>query len=263
MNAPRPGSAANNPAPPRGRERLDCLLVARRLVASREQAQRLIRTGDVLVSDVPADKPGRLVPLDAPIRIRNQERFVSRGGLKLEGAFAAWPDLSAEGLVCLDVGSSTGGFTDCLLQHGAASVYAIDVGRAQLHERLRRDPRVVLREETNARYLSPDDFDPRPTRGVTDVSFISLKLILPAMHRVLLPGSQVVALVKPQFEAGRADIGKGGVVRDPAVRQRVLGEILSFARTALRWTPLATEVSPLRGPAGNVEFLARFLLPPA
>ena len=263
MNAPRPESAANSPHPPRGRERLDCLLVARHLVESREQAQRLIRTGDVLVADVPADKPGRLVPLDAPVRIRNQERFVSRGGLKLEGAFSAWPDLSAEGLVCLDVGSSTGGFTDCLLQHGAASVYAIDVGRAQLHERLRRDPRVVLREETNARYLSPDDFDPRPTLGVTDVSFISLKLILPAMHRVLLPGSQVVALVKPQFEAGRTDIGKGGVVRAPAVRQRVLDGILAFARDTLGWTPLATGTSPLRGPAGNVEFLARFLLPPA
>jgi 23S rRNA (cytidine1920-2'-O)/16S rRNA (cytidine1409-2'-O)-methyltransferase len=241
------------------KERLDLLLVRRGLVESREKAQRLVRTGDVLVDDVPVDKPGKPVAVDAAIRVRNQMRFVSRGGEKLEAAFVRWPEtVAAEGKVGLDVGSSTGGFTDCLLRHGAKKVYAIDAGRGQLHARLLADPKVDSREETNARHLEAADFDPRPEIGVTDVSFISLKLILPAMDRVLVPGSVVVALIKPQFEAGKEFVGRGGVVRDEAVRERVCNEIRTFAAEELGWENLGLIPSPLLGPAGNREFLALF-----
>jgi len=241
------------------KERLDLVLVRRGLAESREKAQRLVRTGNVLVDDVPVDKPGRTVAEDAAIRIRHQMRFVSRGGEKLEAAFRQWPDIvTAEGKTGLDVGSSTGGFTDCLLQHGAEKVYAIDAGRGQLHARLLADGRVVSREETNARHLAAEDFSPRPDIGVTDVSFISLKLILPAMDRVLLPGSVVVALIKPQFEAGREHIAKGGVVRDEAVREEVCRSVRAFARDTLGWEDLGCIPSPLLGPAGNKEFLALF-----
>jgi 23S rRNA (cytidine1920-2'-O)/16S rRNA (cytidine1409-2'-O)-methyltransferase len=192
---------------------------------------------------------------DARIERRATERFVGRGGEKLEEAFRVF-SLDVHGQVCLDVGASTGGFTDCLLQHGAARVYAVDVGRAQLDDRLRRRPEVISREGCNARYLMREDF-PEPIRFATaDVSFISLTRILPALRRVLEPDSRIVTLIKPQFEAGRSDVGRGGVVRDPDVHRRVVEEIRCFgeAEVGLRW--LGVCPSPIRGPAGNIEFLA-------
>lgn len=248
------------PAPPKAKKvRLDLLLVASGLVESREKAQRLVLAGEVLVNDAPATKPGHLVPSDAALRIRHPEPFVSRGGLKLQEAFDRFP-FRVDGARCIDVGASTGGFTDCLLQHGAESVIAVDVGRSLLHPRIASDPRVTVLDSTNARYLAPDALPPGPlpTVAVTDVSFISLKLILPAIDRVLQSGGQIVALVKPQFEAGRAEVGKGGVVRDPAVRRRILSDILDFASTTLGWTVLDSCPSPIKGPAGNVEYLAWF-----
>jgi len=239
--------------------RIDQLLVQRGLVESREKAQRLILAGKVRIGDRLASKPGHTVATDAEIAIEAPERFVSRGGEKLEAAFAHW-NLCVENAICLDVGASTGGFTDCLLQHGAARVYAVDVGHNQLHARLRADPRVVAMDGVNARALDPALFPDVPTVAVADASFISLALLLPAIKRVLAPGSLVVTLIKPQFEAGREDVKKGGVVRDPAVHQRVVehiraeGEALGF-----RWEGVIE--SPLRGPAGNIEFLAHWTSP--
>ena len=198
------------------------------------------------------------MPPEAVLEVEAPPRFVSRGGEKLEGAFAAFPEWSVEGRVCLDVGSSTGGFTDCMLQHGAARVMAIDVGTNQLAYRLRTDPRVWVRENFNARNLTIADLPERPSRAVTDVSFISLKLILPPMADVLLPGGEMVSLVKPQFEAGRGQ-APGGVVSDPAVRQRVLEDISAFGEQTLGLTLLGTAESPIRGrEKGNVEYLAHW-----
>jgi len=241
-----------------GKTRLDRLMVERGLAESRERAQRLILAGAVLVDDRPGVKAGHLVDGDAAVRVRGGERFVGRGGLKLEEAFRTWGEagLSAEGKRCADIGASTGGFTDCLLQHGAAWVAAVDVGRGQLHPRVANDPRVDVRDGVNARHLEAGALGPGVTLAVTDVSFISLKLILPAIDRVLEPGGEVVALIKPQFEAGRADVGKGGVVRDVAVRERVAAEIREFGERELGWTWLGRCTSPIRGPAGNVEFLS-------
>ena len=197
--------------------RLDQLLVARGLVASRTVAQALVLEGKVRVAGQVERKAARMLSDDAAVAVEAPPRFVSRGGEKLEGAFAAFPGWTVEGLVCLDVGSSTGGFTDCLLQHGAARVMAVDVGTNQLAYKLRVDPRVWGRENFNARHLTANDLPERPARAVTDVSFISLRLILPPMADVLLPGGEIVSLVKPQFEAGRGQ-APGGVVSDPAVR---------------------------------------------
>lgn len=235
--------------------RLDLLLVRRGFAESREKAQRLILAGSVRVDGHPQTKPGHEFPDDAPIAVAAPERFVGRGGDKLEAAFQTFP-LNVEGLVCLDVGASTGGFTDCLLQHGARLVYAVDVGRAQLHERLRSDPRVVIKDRVNARYLDPADFPERPAFGVVDVSFISLTTVLPAITRVLASPSGLVTLIKPQFEAGRERVGKGGVVRDPAVHEDVIARVRGFGESelGLRWRGLRE--SPLKGPAGNTEFLA-------
>jgi len=194
------------------------------------------------------------------LEVEAPPRFVSRGGDKLQGAFETWPDLSPAGLVCIDIGSSTGGFTDCLLQHGAEKVYAVDVGKGQLHWDLRNHAQVVVMEETNARYLEAASFDPRPAFGVTDVSFISLTLILPAAARVLLPGSVFISLIKPQFEAGAKNLRKGVVV-DEAVRQEVVERIRAFGETELGWRCGGIVPSPLKGPAGNVEFLALWTLP--
>ena len=238
------------------RTRLDLLLVRRGLAESREKAQRLVLAGEVLVDDAPAAKPGHEVPDDCALRVRRPERFVGRGGYKLEEAFARFPTLSATGKICVDVGASTGGFTDCLLQHGAAKVYAVDVGQSQLHSRLAADPRVVVRDGCNARHLQPGDLPEAPELAVTDVSFISLRLILPAIDRVLAPGGEVVALVKPQFEAGREEVGKGGVVRDPALRLRIVERIREFGVQTLGWQWLDFCPSPIQGPAGNVEFLS-------
>lgn len=240
--------------------RLDVLLATRGLAESREKAQRLIRAGQVRVNGQVMSKPGLQFPEDSEVEIESLPRFVSRGGDKLMGAFEAWPDLNPAGCVCIDIGSSTGGFTDCLLQHGAEKVYAVDVGKGQLHWDLRNDARVVVMEETNARYLEAETFDPRPAFGVTDVSFISLTLILPAVARVLLPGGTFVSLIKPQFEAGAANLRKGVVV-DEAVRQEVVERIRRFGIEDLGWSCVGIVPSPLRGPAGNVEFLARWRLP--
>ena len=239
-----------------GRSRLDALLFARGLAPSRTAAQALVLAGKVRVDGRVETKCGRAVAEDATVEVEAPQRFVSRGGEKLEGAFEKFPGWTVEGLVCLDVGSSTGGFTDCMLQHGAARVMAVDVGTNQLAYKLRSDPRVWVRENFNARYLTVADIPERPARAVTDVSFISLRLILPPMAEVLLPGGEIVSLVKPQFEAGRGE-APGGVVKDPAVRERALSGILDFGRGELGLELLGVEESPIRGrEKGNIEYLA-------
>jgi 23S rRNA (cytidine1920-2'-O)/16S rRNA (cytidine1409-2'-O)-methyltransferase len=236
----------------KGKKRLDFLLVERGLAESRMQAQRLIRAGLVRVAGQVADKPGARVAAGAEITLQARPRFVSRGGEKLDAALVRF-GLDVAGVVAADVGASTGGFTDCLLQHGASRVYAIDVGYGQLAWRLRNDSRVVVMERTNARYL---ESLPEPVDLVTaDVSFISLSLILPAAVRWLNPSAgRVVALIKPQFEAGRREVGKGGVVRDTGVHRRVVEQVLDIA-AGLGLGLRGLMPSPLRGPAGNVEFL--------
>jgi 23S rRNA (cytidine1920-2'-O)/16S rRNA (cytidine1409-2'-O)-methyltransferase len=243
-------------------ERLDLRVVRENLADSREQAQRLIRSGKIRVDGQMATKPGHAVAQDATLTCDQPPPYVSRGGEKLAGALTCWPDLTEmiPGRIAIDIGSSTGGFTDCLLQNGAEKVYAVDVGKGQLHWDLRNDPRVDVREQTNARYLEATDFDPRPSFGVTDVSFISLKLILPAAQRVLLPGSTFVSLIKPQFEAGKKHLRKGVVV-DEDIRQRVVEDIVQFGESELKWTCHGVTRSPLTGPKGNVEFLARWRIP--
>ena len=232
------------------------MLVARSLAASRTVAQALILEGKVRVGGQTETKAGRMVTDDAEIEVEAPPRFVSRGGEKLEGAFVAFPGWTVDGLVCLDVGSSTGGFTDCLLQHGAMRVMAVDVGTNQLAWKLRADPRVWVRENFNARYMTAADLPERPARAVTDVSFISLTLILPPMAEVLLPGGEIVSLIKPQFEAGRGQ-APGGVVTDPAVRARVVDDISKFGTQKLGLDLLGVAESPLRGrDKGNIEYLA-------
>lgn len=237
------------------RMRLDQRVVELRLAESREKAQRLIMAGCVTVNGRVETKPSHAVPPDAAVALAEQERFVSRGGEKLEAAFQHFK-LDVAGLVCADIGASTGGFTDCLLQHGAARVYAVDVGRGQLHWKLRNDPRVVVMDGVNARYLTPADLPEAPAFATVDVAFISLTKILPAVRQVLASGGCIVSLIKPQFEAGRKDVGKGGVVRDEAVRARVVEDIRAYGtvKLGLEWAGVCP--SPLEGPAGNVEFLA-------
>lgn len=233
------------------KQRLDLLVVDRGLAVSRSQAQRLIYAGEVLVDGQIVDKPGTPVPISASIEAKAKPRYVSRGGEKLEAALARFP-VGVEGVVVADVGASTGGFTDCLLQHGARKVYAIDVGYGQLAWTLRQDARVVVMERVNARYL---DRLPEPIGLiVSDVSFISLRLIYATAVNWLAPTGEVVSLIKPQFEAGPRYVGKGGVVRDPEVHRQVLVEV---ARTmgALGLGLNGLMASPLVGPAGNVEFL--------
>jgi 23S rRNA (cytidine1920-2'-O)/16S rRNA (cytidine1409-2'-O)-methyltransferase len=240
---------------PMTKQRLDVLLVERGLAESREKAQRLILAGVVRVAENVADKPGREIDAQAVITVEAPEPFVGRGGGKLEAAFQAF-GFSVDGMVCADIGASTGGFTDCLLQHGAAKVYAIDVGNGQLDWRLRKDPRVVVKEGLNARYLSAKDI-PEPFRFASvDVSFISLTLIMPPVTTLIEPGGELVTLIKPQFEAGREQVKKGGVVRDPAARDEVVRRIREFGTGTLKLDCLGVCESPLKGPAGNVEFLA-------
>jgi 23S rRNA (cytidine1920-2'-O)/16S rRNA (cytidine1409-2'-O)-methyltransferase len=208
----------------------------------------------VLVSGQPVVKAGALVGADAAIELVTRDKFVGRGGLKLEGGLDAFA-IDPAGKTCIDVGSSTGGFTDCLLQRGAAKVYAIDVGQGQLDWRLRNDPRVDVREGVNARHLSAADFCPKPTLAVADLSFISLTLVLPAVFELLESSSDMVVLIKPQFELSRADVGRGGIVRDEAARLRAVGRIRDFVDRAGRvW--VAVRESPITGRDGNVEFLA-------
>ncbi len=246
-----------------GKTRLDSLVFERGLAPSRTAAQALVMEGKVRVDGRVETKAGRAVAEDALVEVEAPPRFVSRGGEKLEGAFEKFPGWTVEGLACLDVGSSTGGFTDCMLQHGARRVMAIDVGTNQLAYRLRVDPRVWVRENFNARHLRADDLPERPERAVTDVSFISLRLILPPMAEALLPGGEIVSLVKPQFEAGRGQ-APGGVVTDPAVRERARDGILDFGRRELGLELLGVEESPIRGrEKGNIEYLAWWRKPGA
>ena len=241
------------------KQRLDLELVARGLAASRQQAQQLIRAGRVRLGDRVLDKPGTEVAPEAELLVQQPPRFVSRGGEKLRIALDTFP-LEVEGRVCLDGGISTGGFSDCLLQHGAARVYGIDVGYGQTAWSLRSDPRVVLRERTNLRHLTPAELygpgDPWPTLAVADVSFISLALVLPALLALLQPGAPVdlVLLVKPQFEVGKARVGKGGVVRDPAAHGDAIAGVIAAA-AALGLEACGLVASPITGPAGNHEYL--------
>ncbi|HEU5321947.1 MAG TPA: TlyA family RNA methyltransferase [Methylomirabilota bacterium] len=240
------------------RVRLDRLLVDRGLVESREKAARHILAGDVLVDGGRVDKAGALVSTDAEIELKGRSPYVSRGGEKLVHALDYF-HISPEGRVCLDVGASTGGFTDCLLKRGAVRVYAVDVGTGQLDARLRKDSRVVVMEHTNARALDPRVFGDRPSLAVADVSFISLEKILPSVFGTLAPGGETVALVKPQFEAGREAVGKGGVVRDPAQHRAVVGRLARYA-ILHGWHVLGVTASPLRGPKGNREFFLHLSL---
>jgi 23S rRNA (cytidine1920-2'-O)/16S rRNA (cytidine1409-2'-O)-methyltransferase len=240
------------------RPRLDQALVERGLCPSRERAKRAILAGQVRVGGQVACKPGHLVKPDDPLTLDLPERYASRGGYKLEHGLLHF-QLAVGGVTAIDLGASTGGFTDCLLQHGAARVYAVDVGRGQLAWKLRRDERVRVMEQTNARWLTRRDFPPDfPGAGliVADCSFISLQKILPPAVALLADCGRILALVKPQFEAGKAEAGRGrGVIRDPAIHARVLHELKTFASetAGLRWT--GETASPLLGPAGNKEFL--------
>ncbi len=241
--------------------RLDQLVVDQGLAESREKAKRLILAGQILVDGHPAPKPGHPLTPDHQIVLKEAERFVSRGGEKLEGAMKAFP-VQLTGKICMDIGSSTGGFTDCMLQHGAVRVYAVDVGKGQLHWKLRNDERVVVMECVNARYLTAQDIPEPADFASIDTSFISLTKILPAVKNLLKPGGEIVSLIKPQFEAGKAEVDKGrGVITDPAIHEAVVSKIRKFGteELALEWLGLAT--SPLKGPKGNVEFLAHWRRP--
>ena len=236
------------------KERLDIVLVQRKLAASREKAKSIIMEGLVYVNGQKSDKPGTPVKEDDQIEIRGEVlRYVSRGGKKLEKAMQVFP-IQLDGRICIDIGASTGGFTDCMLQNGAVKVYSVDVGYGQLAWKLREDPRVVCMERTNARYLTHEQIPDELDFASIDVSFISLKLILPAVANVLKDGGYVASLVKPQFEAGREKVGKKGVVRDPAVHKEVLEHYLEHAREA-GFGVLGLTYSPIRGPEGNIEYL--------
>ena len=236
------------------KKRLDVLLFERGLAESRQKAQAVVMSGQVYVNGQKVDKAGTPTPADAPIEVRGGgPKYVSRGGLKLEKAMGTWP-ISLAGAVCADIGASTGGFTDCMLQNGASKVYAVDVGYGQFAWKLRSDTRVVCMERTNARYLTHEQIPDELDFASVDVSFISLNLILPPLRGLMKRSGQAVCLIKPQFEAGKDKVGKKGVVRDKAVHQEVLEHFLEHAASAgfgvrgLTW-------SPIRGPEGNIEYL--------
>jgi 23S rRNA (cytidine1920-2'-O)/16S rRNA (cytidine1409-2'-O)-methyltransferase len=239
------------------KQRLDVLLAERGLAETRAQARHLILAGRVRVDGQVLCKGGVPVGADCRLEVEAAARFVGRGGEKLEAALAAF-GLDPRGCVCLDIGASTGGFTDCLLQHGAARVYAVDVGKGQLHWKLRQDARVIVMDETNARHLRPGSLPEEADWAVADVSFISLTKIMSSVVSLLKRETGVlVTLIKPQFEAGRAQVGRGGVVRDEAVHREVVERIGAFAASTLGLRPLGTIPSPIRGGrAGNIEFLA-------
>lgn len=237
------------------KERLDILVTSLGLFQSREAAKRAIMAGIVLVNDEPIDKAGTKVPVDAEIRIKGQVMpYVSRGGYKLEEAIKAF-GLDLTGQIIMDVGASTGGFTDCALQNGAAMSYAIDVGYNQLAWKLRQNDRVLSMERTNFRYMTPEDLKSGvPTFACMDVSFISIKLLLPVIKELLANTGQIIALIKPQFEAGRSQIGKKGIVRSAEVHTFVIKDIVAFIRE-LEFVPLGLTHSPIKGGEGNIEFL--------
>jgi len=241
--------------PPQGKTRLDLLLAERGLAASRERARALILAGRVLVSEQKIDKPGAMVAADAALRLLGEDLpYVSRGGLKLKAAIDHW-QIQVEGRACLDVGASTGGFTDCLLQHGAAQVTAVDTGFGQIAMKLRCDDRVKLMERTNARLLGPGSLaDSGVTLLVMDVSFISATLVLPAVFAAAPTLREAAILVKPQFEAGREHVGKGGIVRDPEAHELAVRKVAECVES-LGWTVIETILSPITGAEGNKEFL--------
>ncbi len=242
------------------RERIDKLLVERGLALSPAKAQALVMAGVVLVGDQRVSKPSEMFSVDAAIRVKGADdpasRYVGRGGLKMEAALKEFK-LDVTGLVCLDVGASTGGFTDCLLQHGARRVVAIDVGHNQIDWRLRTDARVETREGVNARYLKPDDFAEKFDLAVMDVSFISATKVMPAITQLLTTGAWLVTLIKPQFEVGRGEVGRGGIVHDATKHARVIEEVNEAART-LGFNLRGLIESPVRGADGNLEFLALY-----
>lgn len=238
------------------KERLDKLLVARGLAETRTKAQALILAGQVFSHQQRLDKAGVLLPIDTELTLKETLPYVSRGGLKLAAALDHF-QVAVAGLTCLDVGASTGGFTDCLLQRGAAKVVALDVGHGQLAWKIRQDPRVEVREHVNARFLQREDFHDQFDLVTCDVSFISLKLILPVLPPLLNSSAQIITLIKPQFEVGRAELSRGGIVRDEAAQRRVVDEIIAFADT-LHLRSRGVIASPILGQDGNREFLACF-----
>ncbi len=237
------------------KKRIDLLLVERGLAPTKSKAHSLILAGDVFVEGKRVDKAGTLVPADSRIEIKGSGlKYVSRGGIKLEEAIREF-DIKTEGKVALDVGASTGGFTDCLLQHGVRKVYALDVGYGQLDWRLRNDPRVVVMERFNARYLKPEDIGEPVDIAVVDLSFISLTLVIPPVLRVLKsPGGIIITLIKPQFEVGKGEVGKGGIVRDESKHRLVIDKVVNFSRD-LGLDILGVIPSPILGADGNREFL--------
>ncbi len=246
------------------KRRIDQLLVERGLAESRARAQALVLAGAVVAGEARVDKPGQLVDPEVPLRLKEgavPRPYASRGALKLERALEAF-SIDPRGKVCADLGASTGGFTDLLLQRGAARVHAVDVGYGQLHARLRADPRVVVRERQNARFLTAEQLGERVDLVTADLSFISLRLVLPAVKDLLRPGGEAVLLVKPQFEVGKGEVGKGGVVRDEGRRRAAL-ESVAAAAAALGLEVLGHAESPIEGPAGNREWLLALRKPPA
>ena len=236
------------------KQRLDVLLVEKGLAPSREKAKAIIMAGIVYVDGNKEDKAGTTFPENAVIEVKGKTLpYVSRGGLKLEKAMQKFP-ITLSGKVCMDVGSSTGGFTDCMLQNGATKVYAIDVGHGQLAWKLRNDERVVCMEKTNIRYVVPEDIDELAAFSSIDVSFISLTKVLLPVKNLLIEDGQVVCLIKPQFEAGREKVGKKGVVRDRAVHEEVIRMVMDYA-SSIDFYPLALDFSPVKGPEGNIEYL--------
>jgi len=242
------------------RERIDKLLVAKGLADSRTKAQAMVMAGVVLVDNQRVEKPSDQFLPDAPVRIKDAAnpaaKYVGRGGVKLEAALRQF-QIDVTGLTCLDVGASTGGFTDCLLQHGATRLFAVDVGHNQLDWRLRNDPRVEVREGVNARYLQPEEFTTKFDLIVVDVSFISLTKVIPALVPLMKAQGKLIALIKPQFEVGKGEVGSGGVVKDPEQHERVVREVTDFAET-LNLRRLGLIESPIKGAEGNVEFLGLF-----
>lgn len=239
--------------PPSAKIRIDQLLLARGLADSRQKAQALILAGSIVVNGQKEDKPGHTVPADAEVAVLEKMPYVSRGGYKLAGALDHW-NISIDGKLCIDVGASTGGFTDCLLQRGAAKVFAIDVGHGQLDWKLRNDPRVEVREGVNARHLDPEDFPLPFDLAVCDASFISLTMLIPAAARLLKPEGEMIVLVKPQFEVEKGQVGRGGIVRDPALHQAACDRVIA-AFNAQRFHSELID-SPILGAEGNREFLA-------
>ena len=235
-------------------ERLDVMLVKQGLAPSREKAKAIIMSGNVYVDNQKEDKAGSMFADTVKIEVRGSTlKYVSRGGLKLEKAMERF-GVTLEGKVCMDVGSSTGGFTDCMLQNGAVKVYAIDVGHGQLDWKLRNDERVVCMERTNIRYVVPEDLEERAGFSSIDVSFISLTKVLLPVRELLLEGGEIVCLIKPQFEAGREKVGKKGVVRDPQVHEEVIEKVMEYAKS-IGFAALHLEFSPIKGPEGNIEYL--------